>query len=173
MRSKHWIHYRRIIVLGGSVLCIFLLVYLFRNGQSTVEKFPEQLGSLHRVEVRKDDDAKKLFFEKYTPSLQPTQYWAFRYGSADGFATIYALRYRSENDVKSEIAVLQQKIQSGATYYSHSRQFEYGKKTIYLFLGFGKAHYVLMKDVYLYWVEADIPTAQSTLTQVVNFLNTK
>lgn len=160
-------------MLGGLVLVVVALLIFIRYTKKGGEQFPEQLGVLHKLETYENTNAQKLFAERYSTSVAPLQYSAVRYGSADGFATVFSLSYASEDDVARELEILQKRILQSQTRYSHLREFEYGKKRVYLFLGLGKAHYVVAGEKNLYWIESDVPTAQATIVRFVEFLNTK
>ncbi|MBP8975260.1 MAG: hypothetical protein KBG83_00950 [Bacteroidetes bacterium] len=157
-----------VLILALVSLLLFFILKLSTKTQS--KKLPEKLGNLHLLETQRGEEAKKLFSTVYLLQNNPQSYAVYHYGAAEGLSRIFVLSYSNEQEAAKSFDIIEQDIESHNTSFTHSRKFEYAKKTVYLFLGFGKAHYLLFDKNNLIWVESDIPIAQVTITKLLDFL---
>jgi len=160
-----------VLILALVILLLFLILRFSVKTQS--KKFPEKLGNLHLLETQQGEEANKLFSTVYLLQYNPQSYRVYHYGAAEGMSRIFVLSYSNEQEAMKSFDAIEQDIESHNASFTHSRKFEYAKKTVYLFLGFGKAHYLFIDANNLIWVESDIPIAQVTITKLLDFLYKK
>lgn len=162
---------KKVLLYAGSVVVtigIVLFISLYRVSNS---EHPQTLGVLTHLHALANEEARAVCLAMYTPRSEVKKYRVWKYGSPEGFCTIYCFTFSEELIAQRELNTIVMMIEQGSIPYSHLRKFEYGKKNIYLFLGKGKANYIVGDADVLYWLEVDIPIAQKTVASFIDYLN--
>ncbi len=161
-----------LIILLVIVFLILVVSVLLNNGKIKEDYFPKKIALLRLIEKKElhaDSEQSIIPFSSISKKYNLT---VGKYIGSGGLSTIYRLQFNSNDDASEELNKLIKKIEQKDIPFTHLKEIEYSKKTIYLFLGYGKAHYLFLIAENIFWVEADIPIAQVTVSKYIEFLNT-
>ena len=159
-------------IIFGIILPAFVLAYLLIPHHRPIE-FPPSILQLRLTEELRGKQAQEILDEMHRKSLAPDESAIGVYFCTDGSAKLYISRYNSPANAEQQIEAMAHRIQTGDGVFTDYREFLEQNKKIYSCNGLGQKHYFFLFDNTIYWWSVDVQLAQSTLKELIRFVDLK
>ncbi len=136
--------------------------------QESAAPLPPELSGMKLVRVTTGQGAAAMIARLHGKDVAPAESHIGYYGGGAMQAVLYVSRFASDEEARSQLAAMSDRIGAGSSGFGHHAQFTIDAREIHLVLGQGQVHYFFTEGSDLSWLAMRPDLARAGLAELLD-----